>query len=74
MVVKGKSRSVTIYEVYERDPVADRATKGRTRDLLLAGVKALSRQDAMAARQSFAECLALVPGDPAAGNLLKSCS
>ena len=74
VVVKGKSRSVTIYEVYERDPVADRATKGRTRDLLLAGVKALSRQDAMAARQNFAECLALVPGDPAAGNLLKSCS
>ncbi|MDP1752793.1 MAG: adenylate/guanylate cyclase domain-containing protein [Reyranella sp.] len=74
VIVKGKTRPVTIYEVYERDASADRATKGLTRDLLLRGVEALSRHDTTAARQSFLQCLALAPGDPAATNLMKSCA
>lgn len=74
VIVKGKTRPITIYEVYERDASADRATKGLTRDLLLRGVEALSRHDTTAARQSFLQCLALVPGDPAATNLMKSCA
>lgn len=73
VVVKGKTRPVTIYEVYARDPAADRAAKGLTRNLLLLGVAALSRHDTAAARRSFLQCLALVPGDPAATNLMKSC-
>lgn len=74
VVVKGKTRPVTIYEVYQHEGLADRAAKGRTRNFLLAGVDALVRQDIAAARRIFQECLALAPGDAAATNLLKVCS
>jgi hypothetical protein len=45
----------------------------RTRDLLLSGVEALHRHETATARQRFEESLALLPGDPAAVNLLKAC-
>src|SRR5262249_15526958 len=32
VVVKGKTRPVTIFEVYQRDPPTERAVKGRTRE------------------------------------------
>ena len=35
---------------------------------------ALARHDATAARRCFQQCLALMPGDTAAANLLKSCA
>jgi hypothetical protein len=73
VVVKGKSRPVTIFEVFEGDDPAERAVKRGTRDLLLAGIAALEQDDRAAARDLFDRCLALAPGDPAASNLLKRC-
>jgi class 3 adenylate cyclase len=74
VVVKGKTRSVTIYEVFQRDPDEQRAAKARTRDLLQSGVEALARHDPTCARRLFEECLVAVPDDKAAGNLLKHCA
>ena len=73
MVVKGKTKPVTLFEVFQRNDPAERAAKGRTRDLLLSGVEALVRHDTATARQCFQQGLALFPDDPAATNLLKSC-
>jgi class 3 adenylate cyclase/HAMP domain-containing protein len=73
VVVKGKTRPVTIFEVFEHNSPADRKAKTRTRDLLLSGVAALHQHDTAAARRCFEESLALLPGDPAAANLLKAC-
>ncbi|MCF8534055.1 MAG: HAMP domain-containing protein [Reyranella sp.] len=73
VVVKGKTEPVTLFEVFERNDPAARAAKKQTRDLLLAGVEALVRNDTQIARRNFEESLALLPGDPAATNLLKSC-
>jgi class 3 adenylate cyclase len=74
VVVKGKTRPVTVFEVFNHNSPADRAAKARTRDLLLAGVDALRHHDAATARHRFEESLALMPGDPAAANLLKGCA
>jgi class 3 adenylate cyclase len=74
VVVKGKTRPVTIFEVFQHNAPAERAAKGLTRDLLQSGVAALARHDASAARRCFQQCLALAPGDTAAANLLKSCA
>jgi len=74
VVVKGKTRPVTIYEVFDHNSPADRAAKTRTRDLLLSGVAKLHKQDTAGARRCFEEGLALLPGDPAAVNLLKACA
>jgi len=60
--------------VFQLNAPAERAAKGRTRALLQSGVDALPRHDAIAARRCFQQCLALVPGDTAAANLLKSCA
>ena len=46
MVVKGKTRPVTIFEVYQRDPPGERAAKARTRDLLQSGIEVLVHRDA----------------------------
>jgi class 3 adenylate cyclase len=73
VVVKGKTQSVTLYEVFDRNEPAERALKCRTRDLLCSGVEALSRHDGAAARLMFDQCLVLFPGDPAATSLLKRC-
>lgn len=72
VVVKGKTRPVTIFEVYQRDPPGERAAKERTRDLLQSGVEALAHRDAATAQRCFRECLKLAPDDAAARNLLKS--
>ena len=40
VVVKGKSKPVTLFEVFRRNDPAERAAKGQTRDLLLSGVEA----------------------------------
>jgi hypothetical protein len=74
VVVKGKTRPVTIFEVFQTNPPALRAAKGLTRDLLQSGVDALAQHDSAAARRFFQQCLALAPGDSAAVNLLKSCA
>jgi two-component system sensor histidine kinase ChiS len=74
VVVKGKTRPVTIFEVFQANPPALRAAKGLTRDLLQSGVDALAKRDQEAARHCFEKCLALAPGDTAAANLLKSCA
>jgi class 3 adenylate cyclase/HAMP domain-containing protein len=74
VVVKGKTRPVTIFEVFQANPPALRAAKGLTRDLLQSGVDALAKRDQEAARHCFERCLALAPGDMAAANLLKSCA
>ena len=73
VIVKGKTKPVTLFEVFNRDDPAERAAKTRTRDHLLFGVEALVRLDTKTARQHFEASLALLPGDPAATNLLKSC-
>jgi class 3 adenylate cyclase len=73
VVVKGKTRPVTIFEVFERDDPAERVAKRGTRDVLRAGTAALARGDGAAARDLFNRCAALCPGDPAASNLLKRC-
>ena len=73
VIVKGKTKPVTLFEVFNRDDPAERAAKTRTRDHLLFGVQALVRLDTKTARQHFEASLALLPGDPAATNLLKSC-
>jgi class 3 adenylate cyclase len=72
VVVKGKTEAVTIFEVYQRDPPAERAAKGRTRDLLLSGIEAPAQRDTAAALLCFRQCLALVPDDVAASNLMKN--
>ena len=74
VVVKGKTKPVTIWEVFDGTRRAERAAKAWTRDLLQSGVEALARQDTAAARRIFDQCLALLPGDPAAANLLKCCA
>ena len=66
VVVKGKTRPVTLYEVYQRDPPTERAVKGRTRYVLQSGVEALARRDTAAAERCFRQCLDLAPEDPAA--------
>lgn len=73
VVVRGKTRPVVLFEVFDRDPPDQREAKLRTREPLLRGVEALLRHDVAAARTHFGACLALAPGDAAAGNLLKSC-
>ena len=73
VVVKGKTQPVTLFEVFNRNDPAERAAKARTRDHLLSGVEALVRHDTKTARRHFEDSLALLPGDPAATNLLKSC-
>jgi class 3 adenylate cyclase len=72
--VKGKSRPVTIYEVFQNNPPADRIAKRLTRDLLCSGIDALAHRDAAEARGLFQQCLALAPEDAAATNLLKRCA
>jgi class 3 adenylate cyclase len=74
VVVKGKTEPVTVYEVFARNEPADHAIKSRSRDLLISGVEALSRQDAVSARRMFEACLQLCPDDPAATSLLKRCA
>lgn len=73
VVVKGKTQPVVLFEVFERDAPAARAAKLRTSEPLLRGVRALLANDPAGARQAFEESLALLPDDPAASNLLKSC-
>lgn len=73
VVVKGKTRPVTVFEVFQHNSPADRSAKARTRDLLLSGIDALHRHEPATARQRFEESLVLLPGDPAAVNLLKAC-
>lgn len=73
VIVKGKTRPITLFEVFSRDDPAQRAAKARTRDHLLSGVEALVRHDTKTARRHFEDSLALLPGDPAATGLLKSC-
>jgi class 3 adenylate cyclase len=73
VVVKGKTRPVTIYEVFDRNEATERSAKLQTRDLLLAGVEAMKGKDMARARALFGRCLELFPGDSAAENLLKSC-
>ncbi len=74
VVVKGKTRPVTVFEVFQNDPPATRAAKGLTRKLLQSGVEALAHRDRAAARGFFEQCLELAPGDAAAVNLLRSCA
>jgi class 3 adenylate cyclase len=73
VVVRGKTRPVVLFEVFDRDPPDQREAKLRTREPLLRGVEALLRHDVAAARTHFEACLVQAPGDAAAGNLLKSC-
>jgi len=73
VVVKGKTRPVTIFEVFDHNSPADRGAKAGTRELLLSGVDALHKHDTAAARRCFEESLMRLPGDPAAVNLLKAC-
>jgi len=73
VVVKGKTEAVTIYEVYDRNPLPEREEKSFTRDLLQSGVVALAKGDVVGARQLFTRSLSLLPGDSAATNLLKCC-
>lgn len=73
VVVRGKTRPVVLFEVFDRDPAPVHAEKLKTRKVLLDGVAALLSGDTEAARRHFEESLGLVPGDPAALNLLKSC-
>jgi len=74
VVVKGRTRPVTVYEVFERDPADLREIKNRTRALLQSGVDALARRDMAAARRFFEQSLGKVPGDVAASNLLQKCT
>ena len=74
VVVKGKTQPVILFEVFEQDEPQERALKERTRDSLLLGVRALIGGDSAMARRHFEESQQLMPGDPAAANLLKSCS
>ncbi len=73
VVVRGKTRPVVLFEVFERDPAPVRADKLKTRTPLIDGVAALLRQDTDGARRHFEESLALMPDDLAAQNLLKGC-
>jgi class 3 adenylate cyclase len=74
VVVKGKTRPVTVFEVFQHDPDTLRARKAATRDLLQSGVEALDRGDSAAARRFFEDCLAVAPNDKAATNLLQKCA
>lgn len=74
VVVKGKTQPVVLFEVFDHDAPADRIAKERTRGPLLDGVRALLDNDTTTARRHFERSLALLPGDPAATSLLKSCA
>ena len=73
VVVKGKTRPVAIFEVFQHDPAAVRAAKAKTRDLLQTGIAALDKGDPATARHCFEQCLAIAPHDTAARNLLERC-
>jgi class 3 adenylate cyclase len=73
VVVKGKTEAIAIYEVYDRDPPAERESKEFTRDLLQSGIEALAKGDTVTARQLFTRSQTLLPGDAAAANLIKCC-
>lgn len=73
VVVRGKTRPVVLFEVFDRDPPPVHTEKLKTREPLLQGVAALLQHDTVTARRCFEESLALVPDDAAATNLLKSC-
>lgn len=73
VVVRGKTRPVVLFEVFDRDPPESYAAKLKTREPLIAGVTALLQHDLAAARRHFEESLAQVPGDAATANLLRSC-
>ncbi|WP_421996097.1 adenylate/guanylate cyclase domain-containing protein [Reyranella sp.] len=74
VVVKGKTRPVTVYEVFQHDPAGLREVKKRTRGMLEAGVEALSRNDIPAARRLFEQCQGAAPGDVATTNLMQKCA
>jgi len=74
VVVKGKTRPVVLYEVFERNEPAERDRKRGSRDLLMSGIAALAKHDLAAARLLFEQCLAQHPGDPAATSLLQRCA
>jgi hypothetical protein len=74
VVVKGKTRPVTIFEVFQTNPPALRAAKGLTRGTCCSPASTRSPSTIRAARRFFQQCLALAPGDAAAVNLLKSCA
>jgi len=74
VVVKGKTRPVTVFEVFQHDPADLRDVKKRTRDLLQSGVEALTRHDMAGARRFFEQCQATVPGDVAAANFVQKCA
>jgi class 3 adenylate cyclase len=74
VIVRGKTRPVVLFEVFERDPPDRRAAKRATQAQLLQGVRALLNDDVATARRCFEACLAVTPDDTAAANLLKSCA
>jgi class 3 adenylate cyclase len=73
VVVRGKTRPIAIFEVFQQDRPDERAAKRQTRHLLHSGIEALARHDTATARRCFTQCLELVPGDKAADSLLKKC-
>lgn len=73
VVVKGKSRPTALFEVFDRDPPAERAAKAATREVLVAGVEALAAADVATAREMFDRGLAVNPQDEAAAALLRRC-
>jgi class 3 adenylate cyclase len=74
VVVKGKTRPVVLYEVFERNEPAERERKRQSRELLMSGIAALGKRDLAAARLLFEQCLTQLPGDPAATSLLQRCA
>ena len=66
VVVKGKTRPVTLFEVYQHDPPTSAMSRGRTRELLAVGRRGAGQARRGDGRALFRQCLDLRPATSAA--------
>jgi class 3 adenylate cyclase len=71
--VKGKSEMVTVYEVFDADPVDVKEKKLATLSIFNQACKDYDRQDFYQALQGFESCLNINPGDRIAQIYLQRC-
>jgi predicted ATPase/class 3 adenylate cyclase len=71
--VKGKSKAVTVYEVYDADEPALRERKDATRKDFERGFATYRKREFTRAREIFEKVLERNPGDTAAGVYIRRC-
>jgi class 3 adenylate cyclase len=73
VLVKGKSQSVTVYEVFNGDTPSLREGKHKTRELFAKALIDYEARNFIAAAAGFAECIQQVPHDTASKLYFKRC-